>query len=144
MSEMDKTGDLGKALLAKINELVDTKLIPDLARVIAIATRPELKSIADEARGNFDKLWKFRTEAPEKAAEYIKAFQPDPTVPGPAIPVKADVSANTAAPEVGPTSTKLASGTSANSSKSGAKNGSNGKSSTKTNKTTKNKRGRRG
>ncbi|MCI0659953.1 MAG: hypothetical protein L0220_02660 [Acidobacteria bacterium] len=144
MSEADKTGDLGKALLARINDLVDTKLIPDLARVIAIATRPELKSIADEARGNFDRFWKFRTEAPEKAADYIKAFQPDPTVPGPAIPVKADVSANTAAPEVGPTSTKLATGTSTSNSKSGAKNGSNSKSSTTTKKSTKNRRGRRG
>jgi len=144
MSEADKTGDLGKALLAKINELVDTKLIPDLARVIAIAaTKPELKAIGDEARGIFDKFWKFRTEAPEKAADYIKAFQPDPTVPGPAIPVKADVSANTAAPEVGPTNTKLASGGSTSNSKSGAKNGSSSKSTT-TKKQTQKKRGRRG
>jgi len=143
LTDEEKNGDVGKALLAKINELVDTKLIPDLARVIALATKPELKSIADEQRDNFDKFWKFRTDAPEKAAEYIKAFQPDPTVPGPAIPVKADANSNSAAPVVGTTNTKLTSGSSANSTKNGTKNGSSNNKSTKS-KTTKNRRGRRG
>jgi tetratricopeptide (TPR) repeat protein len=140
MAETDKAGDLGKAMIARINDLVDTKLIPDLARVIATATKPEVKTMADEARSNFDKFWKFRTEAPEKSAEYIRAFQVDPTVPGPAIPVKTDISSNAGAPEVGPTNTKLTPG----SSTSGAKNGSNSKPSTTKSRPSTRKRGRRG
>jgi hypothetical protein len=145
LTDEEKTGEVGKALLTRINQLIDTKIIPDLARVIAVANRPELKPLAEDARKPFDSFWKFRTEAPEKAPEYIKAFSGDPTVQGPAIPVKADVSLNVPTPVVGSSNTKLAPGASTNSTKTGAKNGSGTKSSTtKGRSTTRNKRGRKG
>jgi tetratricopeptide (TPR) repeat protein len=89
LADDQKSGDAGKALLTQVNEIID-KIIPDYARVLATATKPETKPIYDSVKKEFDNLWKFRTNAPEKAAEYIKAFQADPTVAGPPIPVKAD------------------------------------------------------
>lgn len=94
LSDEDKTGDKGKELLKKVNAVIDEKLIPDYARVIASATKPEAKSLKDAAQPSFDAYWKYRTNAPEKAADYLKAFNADPTVASPAIPVKADDSAN--------------------------------------------------
>lgn len=94
LSDEDKTGDKGKELLKKVNAVIDEKLIPDYARVIATATKPEAKSLKDAAQPSFDAYWKYRTNAPEKAADYLKAFSADPTVASPAIPVKADDSAN--------------------------------------------------
>lgn len=88
-----KVGDPGKELLKKVNEVIDNKLIPDYARVIAAATKPEAKSLKDAAQPSFDAYWKYRTNAPEKAADYLKAFNADPTVASPAIPVKAEDSA---------------------------------------------------
>ena len=88
-----KVGDPGKELLKKVNEVIDNKLIPDYARVIAAATKPEAKSLLEAARPSFDAYWKYRTNAPEKAEEYLKAFAADPTVVSPAIPVKAEDSA---------------------------------------------------
>jgi len=85
-----KTGDAGKALLKQINEVIDTYLIPDYARLLATATKPELKEVRDEAKKQFDLLWKFRTDAPAKAAEFVKTFDADPTVASPPIPVKAE------------------------------------------------------
>lgn len=93
LTDEQKTGDPGKALLKKVNEVIDNKLIPDYARVIAAATKPEAKTFKDAAQPTFDAYWKFRTNAPEKSADYIKAFSADPTVASPAIPVKADDSA---------------------------------------------------
>jgi tetratricopeptide (TPR) repeat protein len=105
-----KTGEAGKALLTKVNEIVD-KIIPDYARVLATATKPEHKALSNAVKTDFDSFWKFRTDAPEKAAEYIKAFQADPTVAGPPIPVKADTGQNaTAAPDATAGSTKLSTG----------------------------------
>ncbi|MEP7336796.1 MAG: hypothetical protein ABI977_03560 [Acidobacteriota bacterium] len=91
-----KNGDQGKALLKQVSEVIDTKLIPDYARVIATATKPEAKSLLDAAKPTFDSYWKYRTNAPEKSAEYVRAFSADPTVAGPAIPVKADDSSSAA------------------------------------------------
>ncbi len=105
-----KTGEAGKALLTKVNEIID-KMIPDLARVLATTTKPDAKPLHDNAKPLFDQFWKFRTEAPEKAAEYLKAFQADPTVAGPPIPVKADTGQNaSSAPDATATNTKLAAG----------------------------------
>lgn len=44
----------------------------------------------DAAKGYFDAYWNYRTKAPEKGAEYVKAFSADPTVASPAIPVKVE------------------------------------------------------
>lgn len=93
-TDEEKNGEKGKALLKQVSEVIDTKLIPDYARVIATATKPEAKSLLDAAKPSFDSYWKYRTNAPEKSAEYVKAFSADPTVASPAIPVKADDSAS--------------------------------------------------
>lgn len=89
-----KTGDAGKELLKQVNEVIDKNLLPDYARVIATATKPELKELRDEAKKQFDGFWKYRTDAPEKAAEFLKAFDADPTVAAPAVPVKVETAEN--------------------------------------------------
>lgn len=85
-----KNGDPGKELLKKVNDVMDGKLIPEYARVMAAAVKPETKPLADAAKGYFDAYWNYRTKAPEKSAEYVKAFSADPTVASPAIPVKVE------------------------------------------------------
>lgn len=85
-----KNGEQGKAILAKAFAVMDEKLIPDYARVMATAIKPETKSLQDAAKGYFDAYWNYRTKAPEKGAEYVKAFSADPTVASPAIPVKVE------------------------------------------------------
>lgn len=85
-----KTGDPGKELLKKVNDVMDNKLIPEYARVMATATKPETKPLADAAKAYFDAYWNYRTKAPEKAAEYVKSFSADPSGNGPAIPVKVE------------------------------------------------------
>lgn len=90
LTDEEKTGDPGKELLKKVNEVVDNKLIPDYARVLATANNPSAQSLKDAARQVFDSYWKYRTDAPEKAADYLKAFSPDPTVTAPPIPAKAE------------------------------------------------------
>jgi hypothetical protein len=99
-----KTGDAGKELLKQVNQLLDTKLIPEYARVLATSTRQEYKPLYDSTKPLFDSFWKYRTDAPDKAAGYLKAFEADPTVQGPEIPAKAeDTSLNApAAPVTGP------------------------------------------
>src|SRR5215475_15994926 len=79
----------GKELIKQINQLLDTKLIPELARVIATATDPALKDMMKEATGDFNNFWKFRVDDPSKAAAYLKSFEADPTVEGPPVPAKA-------------------------------------------------------
>ncbi len=96
LTDEKKTGDEGKALLKQVSEVIDTKLIPDYARVIATATKPEAKSLLDAAKPSFDAYWKYRTNAPEKSTEYIRAFSADPTVASPAIPVKVEDSGSAA------------------------------------------------
>lgn len=85
-----KTGEQGKAILAKVNNVMDTKLIPEYARVMATATKPESKSYYDAAKTYFDTYWNYRTKAPEKSAEFVKAFSADPTIASPAVPVKVE------------------------------------------------------
>lgn len=90
LTDEQKTGDPGKELLKKVNEVMDNKLIPDYARVMATATKPETKSLYDAAKGYLDAYWNYRTKAPEKSAEFVKAFSADPTVASPTIPVKVE------------------------------------------------------
>jgi hypothetical protein len=98
MSDADKSSDAGKAILKKVNELLDTKLIPEYARVLAIATTPAAKSFYDAVKPQFDALWKFRTDAPDKAADYIKNYANDPTIPNAPVPAKPEDSSNANAP----------------------------------------------
>lgn len=94
LTDEQKNGDQGKAILKQVSEVIDTRLIPDYARVISTANKPEAKSLLDAAKPSFDSYWKYRTNAPEKSSDYVKAFSADPTVVSPAIPVKADDSAS--------------------------------------------------
>jgi hypothetical protein len=103
-----KTGDAGKEILKKVNDLLDTKLIPEYARVLATATKPEAKNIYDSAKQPFDQLWEYRTGAKDKAADYIKNYASDPTVTSVPIPAKpADQGLSAPAPTTGPANVKL-------------------------------------
>jgi hypothetical protein len=93
-----KTGDTGKEILKKVNELLDTKLIPEYARVLATATKPEAKSLYDAAKPQFDAFWKYRTDDPGKADAYVKNYMADPTINTIPIPAKAESAENSAAP----------------------------------------------
>ncbi|QQS46170.1 MAG: hypothetical protein IPM66_19995 [Acidobacteriota bacterium] len=110
LSDDDKTGDPGKALLTQVNEVID-RMIPDYARVIAAASQPEAKPLSDAARELLESFWKFRVDDPEKVklAEYINSFKTDPSVAGPAIPVKPETT-DTPAPDAPTNGTKLATG----------------------------------
>ncbi|MBI1763901.1 MAG: hypothetical protein HYR56_20950 [Acidobacteria bacterium] len=118
-----KTGDAGKEVLKQINTVVD-KLIAEYARVIAVATAPSAKPLLDAARESFNSLWKYRTDAPEKGAAYLKNYQADPAIPDVEVPAKAETSM---APPTGPPTTggpvKLNAGAGGAPGGSGAVNG---------------------
>src|SRR5262249_14944593 len=65
-------------------------LIPEYARILAVTSRPEYKSVYDRSKPVFDSLWKYRTDAPEKTAPYLKTIEADPTVNSPEVPAKAE------------------------------------------------------
>src|SRR5215468_728812 len=107
-----KTGDTGKEILKKVNELLDGKLVPEYARVLATANRPDTKNIYEAAKQPFDQLWEYRTGAKEKAADYIKNYADDPTVNSVPIPAKPADSSNLNALDLktGPADVKLPTG----------------------------------
>jgi hypothetical protein len=111
MDDTSKASDAGKAILKKVNELLDTKLIPEYARVLATATTPGSKPIYDAAKPQLDLLWKFRTDAPDKAADYIRNYAADPTIANAPVPAKPEdaSSLNTPAATV-PSNVKLQAG----------------------------------
>jgi len=111
LTDEQKTGDVGKELLKQVNDLLDKKLIPEDARVIATATKPEFKDLRAEATEEFNNFWKFRVDDPTKAPAYLKSFEADPTVEGPPVPAKADDGAGTTAPNVTGGTAKLSAGT---------------------------------
>ena len=113
MTDEQKASDEGKELRKKINEVLDTKLIPEYARIIATATKPETKGLYDFAKPEFDKLWDFRTGAKEKAADYIKNYVADPSISSVPVPAKAEDTSNLnapAAPATAPGPVKLSTG----------------------------------
>jgi hypothetical protein len=83
-----KTGDAGKEVLKKINTSVD-KLIAEYARLISVTTSPNFKSYQDFGKETFNALWKYRTDAPEKAAAYLQGYVADPTIADVEVPAKA-------------------------------------------------------
>jgi hypothetical protein len=104
----EKVGESGKAILKKVNELLDTRLIPEYARVLATATSKETKPYSDEVRPTFDSFWDYRTGAKDKAADYIKNYADDPTIDTVPVPAKPeDTSGLPAAPTTGPANIKL-------------------------------------
>jgi hypothetical protein len=133
MPDDQKTGDAGKEVLKKVNDLLDTKLIPEYARVLATATKPEAKSLSDAARDQFDAFWDYRTGAKEKAAEYVKNYVNDPTIAAVPIPVKVETADNLNAPAA-PTATagnvKLTAGGAPAPGAAGGKASANGSSKT--------------
>ena len=94
-----KTGDAGKEALKQINTVVD-KLIAEYSRVIAVATAASAKPLQDAARESFNSLWKYRTDAPDKAPAYLKNYEADPTVPNAEVPAKPETA--NAPPPSGP------------------------------------------
>ena len=113
MTDEQKASDAGKEVFKKVNEFLDTKLIPEYARVLATATRPEVKPYYDSAKNPFDVYWDYRTGAKEKAAEYIRSYVADPTIAAVPVPAKADDSGSLnapTAPTTAPAGVKLASG----------------------------------
>jgi hypothetical protein len=112
MTEEQKGSDAGKDILKKVNELLDTKLIPEYARVLATATNPNAKPFLDAVKPQFDILWKFRTDAPDKAADYVKNYVNDPTIANVPVPAKPEdaSSLNGPVPTTVPGSVKLQAG----------------------------------
>ena len=113
MTEEQKGSDAGKEILKKVNEYLDTKLIPEYARVLATATRPEAKPYYDAAKNPFDVYWEYRTGAKDKAADYVKNYVADPTIASVPIPAKAEDAGNLnapAAPTTGAANVKLQAG----------------------------------
>jgi hypothetical protein len=113
MTDEQKIGDTGKELIKQINQLLDTKLIPELARMIATATNPALKDMMNDAMDDFNNFWKFRVDDPAKAPPYLKSFEADPTVEGPPVPAKPDDGPGAEAPDVIGGAAKLSTGTTA-------------------------------
>jgi hypothetical protein len=86
LTEEQKNGDTGKELIRQTNQIIDTKLIPELARIIATtATNPAMKN---DAIDHFNMFWKDRVEDLSEAPAYLKSFEADPTIEGPPVPAK--------------------------------------------------------
>ena len=135
MTTEQQTSDEGKELRKKLNDFLDTKLIPEYARVLATSNKQETKALYDAIKPNFDAYWDYRTGAKEKAAEYIRGYVADPTISPVAVPAKAEDTGNLnapSAPTTAPTAVKLStSGTgapAANGKSAATTNGKNGKS----------------
>jgi hypothetical protein len=143
----DNQGDTGKELIEQINQLLDTKLIPELARIIATATDPASKDVMNGAMNDFNNFWKFRVDDPSKAPAYLKSFEADPTIEGPSVPAKADDGTGAATPNVASGAAKLSAGAAVVPGTGAGKgaNGTNasGKTSTKGRTTTKGSRNRK-
>jgi hypothetical protein len=113
LTDEQKNGDTGKELIKQINQFLDTKLIPEYARIIATATDPGLKDLMNDTMGEFNKFWKFRVEDPSKAPAFLKSFEADPTSEGPPVPAKVDDGTVAAAPDGGGKPAKLSAGAAA-------------------------------
>src|SRR5262249_22638580 len=129
MTPDQQISDEGKELRKKLNDFLDTKLIPEYARVLATANKQETKALYDAIKPNFDAYWDYRTGAKEKAGEYIKGYVADPTISPVAVPAKAEDTSNLnapSAPTTAPTAVKLS--TSGTGAPAATTNGKNGKS----------------
>ena len=113
LTDEQKTGDTGKELIKQIHQLLDTKMIPELARIIATATDPAFKDMMNDAMNDFNKYWKFRVDDTSKAPAFLKSFEADPTIEAPPVPAKADDGTGAAAPNVTGGTTKLSAGAAA-------------------------------
>jgi hypothetical protein len=98
MTDEQKGSEAGKEILKKVNELLDTRLIPEYARVLATANNPNAKNYYEVVKPQFDLLWKFRTDAPDKAADYVKNYANDPTIANVPVPAKPEDASSLNAP----------------------------------------------
>jgi hypothetical protein len=98
MTDEQKGSEAGKEILKKVNELLDTKLIPEYSRVLATANNPNAKNYYEVVKPQFDLLWKFRTDAPDKAADYVKNYANDPTIANVPVPAKPEDASSLNAP----------------------------------------------
>jgi hypothetical protein len=148
LNDVQKTDDTGKELIKQLNQLLDTKLIPELARVIATLTNPAAKDMLNDAMGEFNNFWKFRVDDPSKAPAYLKSFEADPTIEGPPVPAKADDGTSSAVPNATGGTAKMSAGSAAVPGKNAGKatNGTkaSGKTSTKAKTTPKGRPNRKG
>jgi hypothetical protein len=112
MTDEQKSSEAGKEILKKVNELLDTRLIPEYARVLATANNPNAKNYYEVVKPQFDLLWKFRTDAPDKAADYVKNYANDPTIANVPVPAKPEdaSSLNTPVPTTVTANVKLQAG----------------------------------
>ena len=85
LTDEQKTGEQGKAVLDQINPLID-KMIDDYARVVAVAaTNEAAKELMTAAKESLDSFWKYRySNLPNGQNDLVKHFQADPTVEAPA------------------------------------------------------------
>jgi hypothetical protein len=89
LTDEQKNSDTGKDLIKQIHQLIDTKIIPELARIIATtAPNPAFYNMKNEAIDDFNKYWKYRVDDPSKAPAFLKGFEADPTIEGPPVSVK--------------------------------------------------------
>ncbi len=84
LTDEQKTGDQGKALLERINPLID-KMIDDYARVVAAAAGSDgAKELSNAAKEELDSFWKYRySKLVNGQNDLIKHFSADPTVAAP-------------------------------------------------------------
>jgi hypothetical protein len=83
LTDEQKTGDQGKALLDQINPLID-KMIDDYARTIAVGSNPDAKSLRDAAKEKIDQLWKYRySNLPGGQDTLVTHFKTDPLAEAP-------------------------------------------------------------
>jgi hypothetical protein len=93
LPDSDKTGDSGKAILAKVDPIVD-KMIEDYARVYSLSTKPELKQLRDASKEMVDQFWKYRKGGKlDGLDQYLKQFETNPTAPHP-VPATASTTSN--------------------------------------------------
>ncbi|MEP7271443.1 MAG: hypothetical protein ABI882_08045, partial [Acidobacteriota bacterium] len=84
LTDEQKNGDQGKALLEQINPVID-RMIDDYARVVATAaTNENAKELSKAAKEELDSLWKYRYgKMVNGQNDLIKYFAADPTVAAP-------------------------------------------------------------
>jgi hypothetical protein len=111
LSDDDKRGEKGKALLDQINPVID-KMIDDYARTVAVAKGESAAALSGQAKQSLDDFWKYRYKDLVGGQDgLIKHFEADPLAPAPArtpSATQADPSASAPPTTSGPT--KLAAG----------------------------------
>jgi hypothetical protein len=109
LSDDDKRGEKGKALLEKINPVID-KMIDDYARTVAVAKGESAAALAAQAKQSLDDFWKYRYKDLVGGQDaLIKHFEADPLAAAPArTPSVTQADPSASAPPTTTGATKLA------------------------------------